>query len=209
MQINAKEFDQRARTVFKPVYPLIAGQILAHTGITQGICLDIGCGGGYLGIELARASKLDIRFLDQSSEMLEIVTQNLAETDLRARGQTILASVEQIPLPDNSADLAVSRGSIFFWEDHLAAFSEIHRVLSPGGMSYIGGGFGSASLREEIGRKLESLEQGAEKWRNLVKRNMSPEMLQRFEDALRAAQVPYELVRNPEVGLWIVIRKAA
>ena len=209
MKINAKEFDQRARTVFKPIYPVIADQIIAYTGVTQGICLDIGCGGGYLGIEVARKSELSIRFLDQSSEMLEIVRGNLAETGLSARGETILASVEQIPLPDSCANLAISRGSVFFWDDHVAAFSEIHRVLAPGGVSYIGGGFGSASLKDEIGRQLEALDQGSDKWRNLVKRNMSPEMLQKFEQALQEAAVPFDIVRNSEVGMWIVIRKTA
>lgn len=208
MQINAREFDQRARTVFKPIYPAIADQILDYTGIRQGVCLDIGCGGGYLGLALAHKSELSLRFLDQSPEMLEIVRENLVEQGLEDRGETILADVESIPLPDACADLAISRGSIFFWEDHVAAFREIHRVLTPGGMSYLGGGFGSSSLREEIGRQLEQEEQGADKWRNLVKRNMSPEMLKKFEDALHEAQVPYDLVRNPEVGLWIVIRKA-
>lgn len=208
MQINAREFDQRARTVFKPVYPVIAQQILDHTGIRQGLCLDIGCGGGYLGLALAQKSDLNLRFLDQSSEMLAIVRENLVERGLEARCETILADVEKIPLPDACANLAVSRGSIFFWEDHEAAFREIHRVLAPGGMSYLGGGFGSARLREEIGRQLEKQEEGAGKWRDLVKRNMSPEMLRKFEDALHAAAVPYDLVRDPEVGLWIVIRKA-
>lgn len=209
MKINAKEFDQRARTLFKPVYPLIADQVLAHTGITEGVCLDIGCGGGYLGLALAPKSALSIRFVDQSEEMLAIVSANLAEAGLSGRGATILADVERMPLPDNSANLAVSRGSIFFWEDFVAAFSEIHRVLAPGGRSYIGGGFGSAAIRENIGRQLEATEEGAEKWRGLVKRNMSPEMLQKFEDALSMAAVPYDLVCNPEVGLWIVIRKEA
>ncbi|MFH1060744.1 MAG: class I SAM-dependent methyltransferase [Pseudomonadota bacterium] len=209
MKINAKEFDQRARTLFKPIYPVIAQQVLDYTGISEGVCLDIGCGGGHLGIALAQQGDLSVRFVDQSEEMLAIVRANLAEAGLTQRGDTILADVERMPLPDNCANLAVSRGSIFFWEDLVAAFSEVHRVLAPGGRSYIGGGFGSARMRGEIGRQLEATAEGAEKWRGLVKRNMSPEMLHKFEDALHAAAIPYDLVRNPEVGLWIVIRKEA
>ncbi len=53
MKINATEFDQIARTVFSPVYPVIADLIRKKTGITSGKCLDAGCGGGYLGIALA------------------------------------------------------------------------------------------------------------------------------------------------------------
>lgn len=208
MKMNAKAFDQRARTVFKPVYPLIADQILAYTGITQGTCLDMGCGGGYLGLALARKSDLYVRFLDQNSEMLEIVEANLAEEGLAGRGETIMANVEDILLPDASVDLAVSRGSVFFWEDHAAAFREIYRVLTPGGMTYIGGGFGSAKIKEDIGRQLDQQDQDGNKWRDLVKRNMGPEMRQRFEDGLSKAAIPnYEILRSREEGTWIVIRK--
>ena len=208
MKIDAKDFDQRARTIFKPIYPLIADQILDYTGIREGACLDIGCGGGYLGLALAHKSELYLRFLDQSSDMLEIVERNLAEEGLAGRGESLLANVEEIPLPDASVDLAVSRGSVFFWEDHVAAFREIYRVLTPGGMTYIGGGFGSASLKEEIGRQLDALDQGSNQWRNMVKRNMGPEMRQKFQDALRDAAIPnYELMQSPEVGMWIIINK--
>jgi hypothetical protein len=49
MEIDAQKFDRIARSLFAPVYPVIAGQINARTGVTRGICLDIGRGGGYLG----------------------------------------------------------------------------------------------------------------------------------------------------------------
>ncbi|MCB2192720.1 MAG: class I SAM-dependent methyltransferase [Deltaproteobacteria bacterium] len=209
MKINAKEFDHRARTVFGPVYPLIADQILAYTGINQGTCLDLGCGGGYLGLALARKSDLYVHFLDQSSDMLEIVNSNLAEAGLAQSGTSILANVEEIPLPDASVNLAVSRGSVFFWEDLKSAFSEVYRVLAPGGMTYIGGGFGSAKIKEDIGRKLdEKGRENGDKWRNLVKRNMGVEMRQRFLDGLQAADIPdYEVRQDLEEGTWIVIRK--
>jgi len=43
MEIDAEKFDHIACTVFTPVYPLIADQIITHTGVTQGICMDVGC----------------------------------------------------------------------------------------------------------------------------------------------------------------------
>ena len=72
MQINAEEFDRRTRSVFKPIHPIIAGRILEHTGITRGACLDLDCGGGYLGMELAWQSDLQLVLLDLSEEMLAI-----------------------------------------------------------------------------------------------------------------------------------------
>ena len=208
MKIDAKDFDQRARTVFKPAYPVVAAQILAHTGINQGSCLDIGCGGGYLGLELLRQSQLSLLFLDQSPQMLEIVHANLMESGLSPRGETILANAERIPLPDNSVDLAISRGSVFFWDDHVAAFSEIHRVLAPGGMTYIGGGFGTPQIKAQIADGLKERGEDHQKWESMVQRNLGPEMRQKFCLALQDARIPhFELLHNQEEGMWIVISK--
>lgn len=208
MKIDAKNFDEIARTIFKPIYPVIAGQIIAHTGITKGVCLDLGCGGGYLGIEVAKVSELSLRFLDQSSDMLAIVERNLAETGLQERGEAILANVEQIPLPDASVNLAISRGSVFFWEDLAQAFKEVYRVLAPGGMTYIGGGFGSAALKDEITANWTKKGKDVAAWQNKVKGNLGPEMRQKMEQALLDASIAnYEIVQNQEVGLWVVMRK--
>ncbi|MBU1054631.1 MAG: class I SAM-dependent methyltransferase [Proteobacteria bacterium] len=208
MKINAVEFDEIARKIFKPVYPVIAAQILVYTGIAEGCCLDIGCGGGYLGIELARASNLAIYFLDQSSDMIEIVKRNISVNGLQGRGETILANVEKIPMPDNSVNLAVSRGSIFFWDDLVQAFREIYRVLAPGGITYIGGGFGSAGMKEEIINRWQDNHKGRAEWQNMAKRNLGPDAPRKFERALKDAAISnYEIVHCEEKGLWIIIRK--
>ena len=55
----------------------------------------------------------------------------------------IVGVAERLPLPDNSVDLLVSRGSIFFWDDPVQGLEEVQRVLRVGGKAYIGGGAGS------------------------------------------------------------------
>ena len=66
MKIDARQFDEVARTLFAPVYPLIADQIIQYTGITSGTCLDVGCGPGYLGAGLATKNHLHLLLLYQS-----------------------------------------------------------------------------------------------------------------------------------------------
>lgn len=112
--MNVCEFDNIAREVFAPIYPVIAEQIKQKTGITTGKCLDIGCGGGYLGIALASITELYIYLLDKSLEMLEIAASNISAAGLKTRMQTFFADVKKIPLPDQSINLIISRGSIFF-----------------------------------------------------------------------------------------------
>ncbi len=56
MKVNVTQFDQIAREIFAPIYPVIAEQIVRKTGITAGQCLDVGCG-GYLGMALAKITE--------------------------------------------------------------------------------------------------------------------------------------------------------
>ncbi len=72
MEINVVEFDKIAREVFAPIYPVIAEQIIARTGINKGCCLDIGCGGGYLGLALAQITELEMVLFDELAEMLDL-----------------------------------------------------------------------------------------------------------------------------------------
>jgi len=207
MQIDAKKFDTMAREIFAPAYPLIASQAVERTGISEGVCLDIGCGGGYLGLALAQTTDLFVRFFDQSGEMLDIVRGNVAARGLEDRTDILSGTAESIPLPDGSVNLAISRGSVFFW-DRVPAFREINRVLAPGGMSYIGGGFGSAEVKAEIDRKMEDRSHDGPPWREWVAKRLGPDAPAEFEKELRSAGIEdFEIDRSDDKGLWIIIRK--
>lgn len=208
MHIDARKFDRIAREVFAPVYPVIASQIIARTGITKGACLDIGCGGGYLGAALARISELFVHLLDASGDMLAIAARTITENGLKARAATLRGDVAAIPLRDASIDLVVSRGSIFFWEDLAQAFREIHRVLTPDGRAYVGGGFGTRQLKESIEREMKHRNRGSDQFQERVTRNLGVESRKRFETALENAGIhDATLLHDDEIGLWVLMRK--
>jgi ubiquinone/menaquinone biosynthesis C-methylase UbiE len=208
MTIDAQKYDKIARTVFAPVFPLIADQIIAYTGVTQGTCLDIGCGGGYLGAALADKTDLFVRLFDTSPDMLEVAKRTIAENKLIERADTLQGDVTAIPLPDNTIDLAVSRGSIFFWDDLPRALTDIHRVITPDGWAYIGGGFGSKAITESIVSEMKKRNQGSDEFRDRVRRNLGPESRERFETALKTAGLDRaSILHDEEIGLWIIIRK--
>ncbi|MDD2465886.1 MAG: class I SAM-dependent methyltransferase [Desulfobulbus sp.] len=210
MKINARQFDTIARSVFAPVYPLIADQIIHHTGITSGCCLEIGCGPGYLGTALAHKTDLYLLFFDKSEEMLELCERTIDENGLRGRAGLLPGDTGSIALPDGSVDLIISRGSIFFWDDLPQAFREIHRVLAPGGKTFIGGGFGSAALKESIRRQMAERNQGKDQFGQKMRTNLGPEMRRRFEDVLKAAAISdFTILQDEEIGLWIVLDKTA
>lgn len=204
MEINPMEFEKIAREVFAPIYPIIAEQIKQKTGITKGTCLDVGTGGGHLGIALARSTDLYVYLFDKSQEMLEIADRNIAGYGLEAKIQTLSGDVHDIPLEDQSINLVVSRGSVFFWEDRQKAFKEIYRVLAPGGFAYIGGGFGTPELKKQVAGIMEKKDS---KWHEKVKRNTGDHSVEAFEKILQSAEIPVFKINRDEAGLWIVMRR--
>ncbi len=206
MNANARDFDTIAREVFAPIYPVIALQILEHTGISSGRCLDVGCGTGYLGLAMAEHSDLELTFYDQSAYMLAIARENIAARGMEERSCILQGDVARIPMQDHSTNLAVSRGSIFFWERPSLAFAEIRRVLLPGGKAVLGGGFGSAALKEQIACQMEIRDEHAGQWRAKVSKNLSQDTVNKYEKALREARIAdYEINLSEETGFWITI----
>ena len=208
MKINAEQFDTIARTVFAPVYPIIADQIIVHTGITQGACLDLGCGSGYLGAAVAQKTELNMIFFDQSPAMLKLCERTIYENGLRGRAGLLPGDIGSIALPDDSVDLIISRGSIFFWEDLELAFREIHRVLAPGGKTFIGGGFGNALLKKSIRALMAERNEGKDQFGQKMRSNLGPEMRRHFEQNLLSAGIDNAtILQDSDIGLWIIMEK--
>lgn len=130
----------------------------------------------------------------------------LAERTIKENG--LQGEVTSIPLPDDSVDLAVSRGSIFFWDDVPQAFREIYRALAPGGFAYIGGGFGSKALKESIKQQMVARNNGGNQFGEKMRHNLGLEMRTQFQEALESAGIPdYSIIHGEDIGLWIVMRK--
>jgi ubiquinone/menaquinone biosynthesis C-methylase UbiE len=202
MKMNVPEFDKIAREIFAPAYVAIAKQIKEKTDITEGVCLDAGAGGGYLGIALARITNLDVVLLDKSWEMLDIALHNIIESGLETRVSVLFGDTQKIPVDDGSVNLVISRGSVFFWEDKVQAFTEIYRVLAPGGRAYIGGGLGTPEIYQQVKVKMKEI---GRVWPGRDKNNGDHQA--EYREALRQAHITDCSVIRSEAGLWIVIRK--
>ena len=161
---GGERMDRVAREKFAPMYPLLARQILEDFGRPHGVCVDIGCGPGQLAIELAKGSTMKVWGLDIEPQAIEVAKKNAAqaavpEDELRF----VVGDAHSIPLPDNFADLVVSRGSIFFWRDKARGLREIQRILKPGGVAYVGGGFSRYFSVEQVKQMKPNWEQRGEK----------------------------------------------
>lgn len=206
MEINALEFDRMAREVFAPVYPVLAEQIINRTGISQGYCLDIGCGGGYLGLALARISEFETILFDESQDMLNLAQGYISQSGLESRAKTLLGDVHAMSLADESINLVVSRGSMFFWENRVQAFREIYRVLAIGGAAMIGGGFGNAELLREI--EIKMLKKDPE-WKEKRQQRIGQSKVEEYRQELEQAGISSFEITRDEAGLWIIISKIA
>lgn len=200
--MNAKEAEAYNRVALgpnAPMYAYYAERILASTGIVCGTCLDVGCGGGYLGLALAAISSLEFIFLDPSAAMIRHAEQNIADRRIGHRARSLQGKVQEIPLPDGAIDLVISRGSVPFWTDLPLAFQEIHRVLRPGGKAYVGGGLGPKALRLRTEQAIQGV---APEWFGKPMPHTHRDTRE-YEVALASAGIKGFSVTRGDIGTWI------
>jgi len=203
--MNVKSFEHVVNNIFAPIYPVIAENIINETGITRGVCIDVGTGFGNLGLELAKlAPDIETILFDLSDEMLKEAQQNCVRMMLSDRVRIQQGNVEQLPFEDNMADLIISRGSIFFWDDQVKGVNEIYRVLKPEGYAYIGGGFGNQELLLQVSEKMEEHDP---EWKNDRKKRAGEKGYVHFENMMKQTDVSHYEVSRKQAGLWIIFKK--
>lgn len=188
---------------FAAMYPLLAKQIVDDFGVTGGRCLDIGTGSGALLIELGKITALELMALDINPETLALASDNALCHGLpRERIAFLQGDVHALPLPDDDIRLVVSRGSIPFWDDHATAFREICRVLQPGGLAFVGGGFSRYQSKAEADRMRPA-------WVSKDNPEKRARWLHRefLEQALVDAVVPDWRIIEDGYGTWVEMRK--
>ena len=100
----------------------------------RGEAVDLGCGPGYLAVEMARrAPELHVTGVDLSDEMLAAAEEYARQHDADRSVSFRKGDVQQIPFADGSVDLVVSTLSLHHWSDPVVVLDEVDRVLRPGG----------------------------------------------------------------------------
>lgn len=169
-------------------YPYIVKDILKYCQPQKGFWIDLGAGKGQVAIPLIEATSNPVIMLDPDVEAMSKGVELARKKGLEDRLFAVVGVAENMPLPDNSADLVVSHGSIFFWDDPVKGLKEVYRVLRPGGKAMIGGGMGSGypkwAAQEFFRRRQEQLDKGNPKRKKHFIEVRSPETFRRWaEDA--------------------------
>ncbi len=130
-QSYAKQMQMGSRVMVAPFARKIVGCLAP---LERGaMIVDLGTGPGLLSIQLHKLwPQAKIIGVDLSGEMLEIAKKNADKAGM-SNYETRLGRAEEIPIESNSVDLVVTQSSLHEWENPRQGFSEISRVLKPGG----------------------------------------------------------------------------
>jgi len=169
-------------------YPYVVQDVLRYCRPTKGCWVDLGAGKGQVAIPLIEATGNPVIMLDPDQKALAGGLQIARRLGLQDRLSAVVGVAEAMPFPDNSVDLVVSRGSIFFWKDPVKGLQEVHRVLRPGGKAYLGGGAGSGYPKSAVEKLIQERREKmageeAEKWKRFVELRRPEQMRRWAQDA--------------------------
>lgn len=116
-----------------------AAEILSQSGISEGYCVDLGCGDGALAYELARQSDLFVIAMDSDPEMVASARRKLEAAGLYGSRVTVhKGDPTNTYFPKYFANLVVSRRSVSEGRTVVDA-SEARRLQRPyGGVTCFG-----------------------------------------------------------------------
>ena len=94
-------------------YEQVAREIIAQSGVTQGYCLDVGCGHGELAYALAQQTDLQIVAVDGDAKNVAAARTLLDSAGVYGTRVTVLqVDLEDTHLPNYFANLVVSSRSV-------------------------------------------------------------------------------------------------
>ena len=130
---DEESFLSILRIAVNPVRLDYLDGLLAKMGIKpERLCaLDVGCGGGYLSVELARLG-FNVSGVDPAPASIAAAQSHAKQSGLSIDYR--VAQAESLPFPDGSFDLVTCCDVLEHVQDLDRTLSEIARVLKPGGI---------------------------------------------------------------------------
>jgi outer membrane protein assembly factor BamB len=115
------------------IYAEAAEEIIRQTGITDGYCLDLGCGDGRLAYELAKRTNLNIYAVDANPKNVDSARKAIDRAGIYGKRITVhQGDLSQTPYPKYFANLVVSGRSVTVGGDAVN-LDEAYRIQRPNG----------------------------------------------------------------------------
>jgi len=192
---------QQINRLWKPVYPHLAKHIEEIYGRTDGKLLEIGPFSGVIFSILKDGIGSSHAIASFPPGMAESYFQEAQEEGVVNRIQIIESNPSLAAVETASMDLAVFRGAFFFPSLFEADLTAAYRVLRPGGLAFVGGGFGKYTPNNvllALGKQSKEL-------------NLSIGKIEITEQSVRKLVIDSGLAGRitiiDEGGLWVIIKK--
>lgn len=199
--MNVNDLLQLDR-LWKKIYPYLASQIMENYRKDYGSVLEVGPFSGGISLELARTyPRLAVTIGDDSAEFVEHMKKEIAASGLSDHITVKKTNLDHLDFNDAQFDLAIMRGAFFFLQSRENLLGELFRVLKPGGMAFVGGGYGKDTPEKFID---EIADESRELNSKLGRKRIS---ILELEDIARKSGLTDRCDIREEGGLWITIRK--
>ena len=135
-------YNAVAPVLLRPLYRRVAEDVVTEPGLSgmPGISavLEVGSGPGELAIDIARRLPgVEVVGIDLAQAMIDRAIERARASGVAHSVRFEQADAAALPLAEASFDVVVSTLSLHHWSDPPAVFSEVGRVLLPGGAALI------------------------------------------------------------------------
>ena len=178
LKLSFQSINDRYTNLSETTCCLSCGGAINHAGVRPGeVCLDLGSGRGNDVIRMAEeAGENGFAYgIDLSDGMVKKARTNLIKFGV-TNAEIIQSDMESLPLKDNSVDVTISNCTINHSSNKEAVWSEVFRVLKPGGRFVVSDIYATTPIADEYRNDPQAV---AECWAGAVTR---AEYLNMLED---------------------------
>ena len=169
LKLKVASINERYTNLSETTCCLSCGGAINHAGVQPGeVCLDLGSGRGNDVIRMAEdAGENGFAYgIDLSDGMVKKARTNLDKFGV-TNAEIIQSEMESLPLNDNSVDVTISNCTINHSSNKEAVWSEVFRVLKPGGRFVVSAIYATAPIADEYRNDPQAV---AECWAGAVTR---------------------------------------
>jgi len=149
--MNVEAINERYTSLSETSCCLSCGGAINHAKAQAGeICVDMGSGRGNDVIRLAEevGERGYVYGIDISEGMITKAKANLEKFEV-TNAEILKAGLENLPLEVNSVDLVISNCTINHASDKPAVWSEVYRILKPGGRFVVSDIYATQPIADE------------------------------------------------------------
>ena len=187
--------------LWDPIRPYLARQIEELYGRRDGHILEIGPFSGliFAFVQKNVGQSFSIAAFPQAA--IRSCQQEAQKLGLEDRVRIIESDSSLIGIADDSVNLAIFRGALFFPSLFQVDFGAIYRTLRTRGIAFVGGGFGKytpAEVISLIATRSEKLNAAMGKVRVTV---------ESLRDQIRSSNLERACEITTDGGFWVVMKK--